>query len=396
VPKESSPEKEYNLRSNPIINQWNYTIGSTIKRRINNGVLNIALSRNMFENRLDRFEDAQFNNENARVLKLVSRETENKLRLDVNKYSGKFKYSYGGVLQYVKFSNEGFARIKNAIKGTNGLDSVAAINAGLNSAIEFFRYGFFAEANRLFLQNRLNLTVGIRADGNTFTNTGNDIYRTLSPRVAASYALTEKWNINATAGRYYRLPIYTVLGYKNRNGELPNTDNEYIAVNHFVAGLEFLPTNVTRITVEGFFKQYSNYAVSDATGISLANQGTEFGAIGNERTISSGNGRAYGFEIFLQQKLVKNIFTTISYTFFYSKFSGKDGKYVSSAWDNRHLLSAILGYKFKRGWEIGLKHRFAGGSPYTPFDIQASTQNYLLAGTGTLDFGNLNSLRRLI
>lgn len=393
VPKESTPEKEYNLRSNPIINQWNYTIGSTLKRRINNGVINFALSRNMFENRLDRFEDARFNDESARILKVKSWEIENKIRLDINKYSGKWKYSYGGVAQYVKFNNQGFARVRNAIPGVGGLDSIPAINVGLNSNINFFRYGFFGEVNKRMLSDRLNITLGLRADGNTFTNTGNEFWRTLSPRVAASYALTEKFNLNATVGHYYRLPIYTVLGFRDTANNLVNKDNKYIGVTHYVAGIEFLPTPATRITVEGFYKQYSNYAISAATGVSLANQGTEFGAIGNERTLSTGKGRAYGFEVFFQQKLTKNFFTTMSYTFFYSQFSGADGKYVASAWDNRHLLSAIVGYKFKRGWEVGLKHRFAGGSPFTPFDMNASQSNYLLTGTGVLDFNQLNTQR---
>jgi hypothetical protein len=40
-----------------------------------------------------------------------------------------------------------------------------------------------------------------------------------------------------------------------------------------------------------------------------------------------------------------------------------------------------------------LKYRYAGGTPYTPFDLVASQQNYLTIGTGTLDYGNLNALR---
>ena len=125
----------------------------------------------------------------------------------------------------------------------------------------------------------------------------------------------------------------------------------------------------------------------------MANQGTEFGAIGNENISSTGKGQAYGFELFLQQKLIKGFYTTLSYTFFYSQFSGANTKYVASAWDNRHLISAIAGYKFKKGWEVGLKHRLAGGSPYTPFELNRSQQNYLLTGSGTLDYSLLNTIR---
>ena len=42
---------------------------------------------------------------------------------------------------------------------------------------------------------------------------------------------------------------------------------------------------------------------------------------------------------------------------------------------------------------MGLKYRFTGGSPYTPYDMAVSQQTYLLLGQGTLDNSNLNSQR---
>lgn len=46
-----------------------------------------------------------------------------------------------------------------------------------------------------------------------------------------------------------------------------------------------------------------------------------------------------------------------------------------------------------KGWELGLKFRFAGGAPYTPFDLEASRLNYLSLGRGVLDLTKLNSER---
>jgi TonB dependent receptor len=148
-----------------------------------------------------------------------------------------------------------------------------------------------------------------------------------------------------------------------------------------------------KFVVEGFYKRYSNYPVSVRDGISLANQGGDFNAIGNELIVSNGKGDTYGFEFSVQQKLVKNTFAVLSYTFVRSKFSGADEKMVASSWDNRHLLSGLLGRKFKRNWELGMKYRFAGGAPYTPFDMPASQLNYATLGTGILDFSKLNTDR---
>jgi TonB dependent receptor/CarboxypepD_reg-like domain/TonB-dependent Receptor Plug Domain len=392
VPEESSPEKEYILRSNPNINQWNYTTGFSLKRLLENGFLNVSISRNMFNNRLDRFEDNRQGDENFRVLKSNSQEIENKLRVDVNKFIGKWEYSYGAVLQYVKYNNDFFNLLRREIKNTQGQITQPGIQVSFNTAVDFFKYGAFAQVNRKLLNDRLNLSAGLRTDMNSFTTDGNNPLETLSPRLSAGYQLSDKWRLNASVGRYFKIPIYTVLGYR-QDGNFINRSNKYIRSDHLVAGLEFIPTPTTRITLEGFSKRYDNYPISVRDGISLANQGGNFGAIGNEAVTSTGKGRSRGVEFFVQQKLTRNFFGVLSYTYFKSEFTGKDGKYIASSWDNRHLVSTQLGYKFKRGWELGLKWLYQGGSPYTPLDLEASRRTYLTTGVGTEDYARLNSQR---
>jgi hypothetical protein len=133
--------------------------------------------------------------------------------------------------------------------------------------------------------------------------------------------------------------------------------------------------------------------VSVRNGFSLANTGSEFGAVGNEAVTSTGKGENYGFEVSVQQKLIKKVFYVVSYTFVRSFYSGSDQQMIVSSWDNQHLLSATLGYKFGKNWQIGAKLRFQGGNPYTPFDLMSSQQNYALLGTGVLDYAQINTLR---
>src|SRR5690606_12233259 len=92
-------------------------------------------------------------------------------------------------------------------------------------------------------------------------------------------------------------------------------------------------------------------------------------------------------------KLINRLFYVASYSFIRSKFSGVDGELLPSSWDTKHLFSATLGYKLPKQWDLGLKYRFAGGAPYTPFDMPLSQQNYVIKGTGELDYNRLNSLR---
>ena len=393
--KEESLETAFLRRSLPFISQWTYTTGVAYKKRFEGGYYNVALSRNMFNNALDQFEDAQNGDENFRNLKLRSQEIENKFRFDYNKFKNGWKYSYGVVGQYVKYNTSIFNRLSAGVFDANGVQLMPPIIISANSEIDFFRYGAFGQLSKKVLKDRLLLSFGMRSDMNSFTTTGNNPLKTLSPRLSFAYSLNEKWDLTASIGRYFKLPPYTTLGFRDNNTMLVNQDAEYIQSNHYVLGTQFLPNDGLRITVEGFFKTYSNYPVSLVNGLSLANQGQEFGAIGNEPVASIGEGITYGAEVFVQQKLVKNIFYVLSYTYVRSLFSGLDDELIPSAWDAQHLLSGTLGWKFgkKKDWQLGLKYRFAGGVPYTPWDLQASQMNYAVLGNGILDFDNANGER---
>ncbi len=390
--KKSTPENLYILRSTPYINQWTYTVGFALNRKLKNGFINFALSRNMFNTTIDKFEDENRVEKN-RTLLIKSDEAENKLRFDINKFIDGWKISAGADAQYVSYSGDVFNKVRNAIYDNNGNMVSPAKTTSFKSNINFLKYGAFAQAAKYIFDDKFLVSAGLRTDMNSFTNTGNNPAKTLSPRMSLSYRVSPRWNINASSGVFYKTPVYTALGYKDKDNHFINKDMAYTRAVHYVLGTEYLPKSSFRFTLEGFYKRYSNYPISQTKGISMANQGTEFGSVGSERLLSTGDGEAYGVEFFAQQKMTKNLFYTLSYSYVISKFSGIDKKLISSSWDNRHILSGIVGYKLARNWELGAKYRFVGGNPYTPFDMAASQQNYLLLGEGIADVAQLNSQR---
>lgn len=393
LPKNTTPENLYVLSSNPLINQWNYTQGFTLKHLQNKGYWNLTFSRNMLDNALDQFSDnfkSTQTDENKRTLKLRSREIENKLRFESHKVNGPWKYSYGAMVQYVKYSNETFAKGRPEIRDSAGVVIQPGINFSFNTSLDFIKYGLFGQINRSLLNDRLSLSLGVRSDANNLSEDGaENLLNTLSPRLSASFKMSKQWTLNASLGRYYKILPYTILGF--RENELAVNQNlPYIRSDHFVAGLEYIPASSLRFTLEGFYKRYDNYPVSIRDGISLANLGGDFGIVGNEAVNSIGKGKTYGVEFFAQQKLTRNMYFTTSYTLFWSSFTGVNEKYIRSSWDTRHLVAILMGYKFKYNWELGLRWRFQGGTPYTPFDLERSRVNYAVEGRGTLDYNQLN------
>lgn len=391
VPKNSTPDDTYVIRANPLINQNSYTVGLSLRHLVNNGFINVSVSRNFLDNRLDKFEDGTAPDESERTLKIRSVEAENKIRIDLNKTVSGFKYSIGLAGQYVQFTNNLFNIVRKEVRDNNDNVIQPALIYNYNSALNFFKGGPFAQVSRSF--NQFSVSLGVRSDINSFTTDGMNPLPTISPRIGVSYLLSDQWTLNASVGRYYKLPVYTALGFQDDQGEFVNKNLRYIGSTHYVAGVEFLPRPSLRFTLEGFLKRYDHYPVSVRNGVSIANAGVEFGQIGSEPLTGNGKGRAYGAELFAQQKLTKNTFFTVSYTWFKSEFTGADRDYVASSWDNRNLVSAIFGWKLKKDWELGLKFRYAGPSPYTPYDLVASRQNYLAIGDGIPDYGRVNSER---
>lgn len=394
APKEATPEKLYVINSSPLINQWTYTVGASLRRLTKNGFWTVALSRNTLDNQADKYEDNENPVENERTLLIKSRETENKLRFDNTHNISGFKLTYGASAQWVQFENKFFQRFRPRLTDDQGNVIQEAEILTSNTDANFLRYGAFIQAGKRIFNNRLALSAGLRMDANSLENSESNPLKQLSPRISASYALTDKWNISASYGIYYRLPSYSQLAYQDLlSGSQTSNPGDYIRSTHYVAGVEYLPSNATRFTVEGFYKKYSNYPVSVLDGISLANKGTDFGAVGNEPIVQNGKGRAYGFEFFAQQKLTKRFFGILSYTFYRTEFTDINDEYIRSSWDNRHLISLTFGYKFKHNWELGLKFRAQGAAPYTPFDMPVSQLNYLTLGTGVYDFTQTNTLK---
>ncbi len=382
VPDDFDANQQATLDQVPIIKQTSTTVGINWKRKFknNSGFMNTSLSTNLLNNNFQQFTDNE--NERGLFFENDAREQEQKLRLEATKFVGNWTISSGLVVQRALYDN----------RTINNIDNIA-----YDSSIDLLKYGFHFQSSREFLDAKLSFALGIRADANNFTSQSNQLLNTLSPRLALSYKIDkrEKWVLNATVGRYHKLPPYTMLGFRNNQNELVNKNLKYISSNHYVVGIEHLLNPSTRISLEGFYKKYSNYPVSQLDGISLANKGADFEVLGNEEIISTGKGRTYGIEILYQQKLSKNFYGILAYTLFKSEFSGVNREFLPSLWDSRHLLTFTGGYKFGTNWEISLRHRFIGNTPYIPVDETATLQFYpaiILDYTrlGELKLGNFN------
>ncbi|MEM9679771.1 MAG: TonB-dependent receptor [Bacteroidota bacterium] len=364
VPDDFDEEQQATLDQLPIIRQWSTTAGVSWKRRFKDGkgFMTIALSTNILNNDFKQFEEPA--EETGLYLANVSREQETKLRYNYTRFLEDWTITSGAVIQNADYTND-TEDIVNGFRFDNSLN--------------FWRYGLHAQASRSFLNERLGVSGGFRVDGNSFMDNGNDLLSTFSPRFSVSYQLDNRgeWTANASLGRYYKIPPYTILGFTSNDGTYANQNAEYIQSDHFVAGIEHLLTPTTRVTLEGFYKKYDNYPVSLTDSVSLANLGGDFSVLGNEPIASVGLGRTYGLEFLIQKKFTKHFYGILAYTLYKSEYTAFDrDEYISSTWDNGTLLTFTGGYKFGNNWEISARIRYLGETPFAPVDQEATLANY--------------------
>ncbi|MFN4910026.1 MAG: carboxypeptidase regulatory-like domain-containing protein [Flavobacteriales bacterium] len=383
-------QREYNdflLGNIPMQSQWNYTFGVNYQHLGKQSIQQIVVSRNMLNNKAYRYKDLIETPANL-IQNYASFEAENKVRLEHTYRQGGMKWNVGVAYEYARYRNETYNNI-----------TIQGIPVVIDYTSDLFlsKYAAFSQLSQAFFDEKLNVSVGVRMDGSNYSKSMANPFKQISPTLSVNYRLNEAFALNMNVARYHQIPAYTILGYRNNAGTLVNKDNglEYIRADHYVFGLEYRTKKSSRITLEGFYKNYSNYPFSLKDSICLANQGSDFGVVGNEAVKSISEGRTYGAEFLFQQKLYKGFYSVFAYTYVISEFLDKKGAYVPTAWDSRHIVSLTGGKRFKKGWEFGMRWLFSGGSPYTPYDIPTSSliANWNINGIGLLDYSKLNTQR---
>lgn len=377
--------QRYILGYLPEYKQWNYTVGAVYKHYGEGHIDNWMLSRNMLRN-----SSVKHQNNDPSLPKLSeyeSDETENKLRYERVYTTLPFKLSFGAGLRYASYTNRS-ERLT--------YQSGQVVSLSYDAQIKQLAYSAFAQASDEYLDKRLKLSLGLNLVGNTLNPAMSNPLPQLSPRLSASFALTDDIDLNANLGRYAMQPSYTSMGYRASDGTYANKERlRYIMSNQALLGMEYHPGDHLRFSVEGFYKSYSAYPISEDEGVSLASKGTEYGQVGAEAVLSTGLGRAYGVEVVARLLSWNEFSATATYTLFRSEFTDKSGVYRPSSWDTGQMINLLASYRLGKSWYISASWRYSGGAPYTPIDMELSTNKAAWAVTNQAypDYARFNTLR---
>jgi hypothetical protein len=225
------------------------------------------------------------------------------------------------------------------------------------------RGGVFATVTHP-LARWLSTTVGLRADHSSLTGTS-----TVAPRVSALLVLSDRTRVSVAAGAYHQsLPLVILARDAHRSLRDP-------VAYHLTGGVATELGDATRLTVEAYRKEYRRMAMdpADPAGMPLDEvvQGGRFFTV-RDRLVDTGEARASGVEATLQKKLTGRVHALLSGAWTMSEYRGLDGEWRPRTFDNGLILSGEGGWRVDPRWELSARWIYAGGTPYTPLDADAS------------------------
>lgn len=176
----------------------------------------------------------------------------------------------------------------------------------------------------------------------------------ISPRLSFSYSFPSNLIARFAWGVYYQPPSFRQL----RSMESSKDNTSYQRAYHYIIGLDKKFSDVVSLKVESYYKRYSDLIPTIRLGdgtLAYGNKGNNF------------EGYAAGFDIQLVAKSGDfDVWLSYGYLIAKEKLIG-DNPYYSRYTDQRHTLSATVGYNLGNGWDLSIRGFYGSGYAYTPY-----------------------------
>jgi len=209
----------------------------------------------------------------------------------------------------------------------------------------YLQYSFFPI-------KRLHFNVGLRYDYYGFSET-----HTLSPRLSGSYQINEKNSLNFATGIFYQDNIPDIIADNQEESDL-KTEKSI----HYILGYKKYFTPNLKLTIEGYYKDFSNLIVREA-------RNTKF-------FTNNGTGYAYGLDFSIVKRFANKYHGQIGYSYMQSKRDNNNGKDIYDHYYSMpHIFSALISYDINKHWIVSSKFRYFTGKPTDEYIIHRNVHN---------------------
>lgn len=381
----------YNIGYIPEGNQNVSVLGARFRQYTDNGHWQAVVSHDQLQHQAEKYIG---NTDDPNHLQRRYDAFERNHRASIKHFVawGNWTWNYGGnfISRYYGADAWGLRQEGTSVTAQSMADSMRVQSLGA-----------FTSVSGRWIDDRLEVSAGLRADYHSLNSSTRRVQDLLAPRVSVSYQLQPNWSLNANWTQSTQLPPGIML--LANHDALRNDASRAGRITQQAAGVEYQNGQTYRVSMEVYHKQYQNAAYLLADQMPFAQAIGSYVAVGDQIWSADAEGRAQGLELFLQQKLKGQYWWMASYNLGRSETKHvDDAEWRPSVWDSRHHLSATWGRVWGKGWQIGLKWRYSSGTAYTPYDSAASSlkSNWDQLQRGVFDYdqagmGRLGSFTQL-
>jgi hypothetical protein len=276
----------------------------------------------------------------------------------------------------VKFSNNNYDNFY--ARKENKLGALTP-EIKVKSSIKTMEYALFFNKN--IQLGKFDFNLGARGVYDELTD---NIFA--EPRFSATYHFNELTSVTGLFGIYHQSNPHVLISQSQSFQEL-----EQPRAHHYVLSFSHLLSPDTKLSVELYNKDYFNLPMNPATPSLMVFDDSFFNSYleANSQLVAKGRAYARGVEVSVQKKLAENIYGLIAGSYYRARYKTLNGKWLDRLYDNKFNFTIEGGYKPNNNWEFSMRWIYAGGTPFTPFDLEASKA----ANEGIYQTDNMNGSR---
>jgi len=218
---------------------------------------------------------------------------------------------------------------------------------------------------------KLRTNIGL---AQSFLQVSNKIY--FDPRASIKYSIDKNISIHFGFGIYHQSLPLTIYYQSNFNKKL-----ESLRSVHYVFGYNWILNDDMLFKFETYYKDISKAPIEykKSSSFSLLNSGANFGRVfASDSLVSKGLGKTYGAELTFIKHFTNHYYITSTFSYVRQQYKGSDAKWRCGAFDNKFIFNLLAGYEWiispSFAIEFAGRYTIAGGSPYTPIDIEKSNK----------------------
>ncbi|MCP4442752.1 MAG: TonB-dependent receptor [Aureispira sp.] len=261
------------------------------------------------------------------------------------------------------------------VRGDDGDLSVSFLNSKGNTQL---LQGYAAWKFRP--HNNWTINAGLHYNHLTLNNNSS-----IEPRLSAKWQMTPKHSVSLAGGMHSRMEdiSYYFIEYTSPKGEVtrPNKSLELQKSVHAVLAYDFAIATDFNLKLEGYYQHLYDVPVeNDGESVLSSINATSFWDLLNakEGLTSTGIGRNYGIDLTFEKFFTKQYYFLLTASVFDSKYQAQNGEWYNTRFNTNYQITLLGGKEFKIGkkknniFGINSKFLFAGGSRYTPVNLEQS------------------------